>query len=121
MDPSQFTPISSTDTNPFDQRILPLHPVTKLYQGILDDDGDRESIPFHAPSRETQLTFPPCCLQYALIVPLLLILRLYYVWENKRRDRLVAEENASGKVVQESGEFTDATDREQWRTFRYAM
>lgn len=60
---------------------------------------------------------------YALIVPLLLILRLYYVWENKRRDRLVAEENASGKVVQvqESGEFTDATDREQWRTFRYAM
>lgn len=37
-------------------------------------------------------------------------------WENKRRDRKAAEtEDKTGDV----GAFSDLTDKEKWRTFRY--
>jgi len=48
---------------------------------------------------------------------LTLVLRYYYVWENKRRDNLVSEEKI-GHVV--DVEFSDRTDRENLE-FRYTL
>ncbi|KAK4985120.1 hypothetical protein LTR50_006180 [Elasticomyces elasticus] len=46
-----------------------------------------------------------------------LMLRAYYVWENKRRDRLVEESGVRHKT---DVEFSDVTDREN-REFRYRL
>ncbi|KAM0749041.1 MFS general substrate transporter [Meredithblackwellia eburnea MCA 4105] len=60
---------------------------------------------------------------YSIMIPLCFILRVYYVWENGRRDKLVAaERDGEAKAHAEEDEgFTDLTDRQQWRTFRYTM
>jgi hypothetical protein len=56
-------------------------------------------------------------------------LRVYYVWENARRDRAAALEGGResegggdgvADALAESGDFADITDREN-RQFRYAL
>lgn len=54
---------------------------------------------------------------YAGEIVMSLALRMYYVRENARRDKLCGEEQPNGDDLN----FTDRTDMELWRTFRYAM
>ncbi|KAM5341796.1 hypothetical protein ACJ41O_014827 [Fusarium nematophilum] len=53
---------------------------------------------------------------YALMVILPIMQLIWYKYENGRRDRL-----SGGSVAGIRPEFTDDTDFEQWRTFRYTM
>jgi len=49
------------------------------------------------------------------------VLRFYYVWENRRRDRMAAEAGGEGEgVYGKDFEFADMTDREN-REFRYKL
>jgi len=52
----------------------------------------------------------------AVAAGLTLTLRAYYVWENKRRDKLAAAAGAHEKDV----EFADVTDRKN-KEFRYRL
>jgi ACS family allantoate permease-like MFS transporter len=57
---------------------------------------------------------------FALNIVLIVILRFYLVWENKRRDRLAAA--AGGEPgTREGDEFLDMTDKQQKAIFRYVL
>ncbi|KAF5263291.1 hypothetical protein FOXYS1_5961 [Fusarium oxysporum] len=53
---------------------------------------------------------------YALMVVLPILQLIWYKYENARRDKLCDESVANTRP-----EFTDETDFEKWRTFRYTM
>ncbi|RKK69402.1 hypothetical protein BFJ69_g12749 [Fusarium oxysporum] len=53
---------------------------------------------------------------YALMVVLPILQLIWYKYENARRDKLCDESVANARP-----EFTDETDFEKWRTFRYTM
>jgi len=57
-----------------------------------------------------------CLVCFAALLPIAGSLRLYYIRENKRRDRLQAER---GEVADE-GDFEDLTDVQNL-SFRYAL
>jgi len=58
----------------------------------------------------------------AVAVGLALLLRAYYMWENKRRDKLAATQQHGilGHGHQEDVEFADITDRQN-KEFRYRL
>lgn len=67
------------------------------------------------PYRSGMLT---CIICFSLAIPMIALLRLYYVKENRRRDRLMAER---GQVYDpQEGDFADRTDCENL-AFRYAL
>lgn len=67
------------------------------------------------PYRSGMLT---CIICFSLAVPLSGALRLYYIYENRRRDRIMAE---NGEEYDPSaGDFADRTDCENL-AFRYAL
>ena len=70
-----------------------------------------ESAPDYIPAK---ITIIVTC---AIAVVLTLMLRFYYVWENKRRDKLVRRTSMSHVV---DIEFADKTDRENME-FRYSL
>lgn len=53
----------------------------------------------------------------SVAVVLTLVLRCYYMWENKRRDKLVAQGELGH---QDDIEFSDVTDRKN-KEFRYRL
>jgi hypothetical protein len=53
----------------------------------------------------------------AIAAILAIVLRQYYVWENKRRDRLMETEGADHKLDIEFADVTDRTNKE----FRYSL
>ncbi|WVR09285.1 hypothetical protein IAU60_006350 [Kwoniella sp. DSM 27419] len=59
-----------------------------------------------------------CMICFALTIPMGLSLRLYYVRENRRRDKLAEEQGVDAAEAQ--GDFSDRTDVENL-TFRYAL
>ncbi|WVQ72670.1 hypothetical protein IAR50_002229 [Cryptococcus sp. DSM 104548] len=59
-----------------------------------------------------------CIVCFTVTIPLAGALRLFYVYENKRRDRMQAEKGDRGEV--EVGNFADKTDVENL-SFRYAL
>ena len=55
---------------------------------------------------------------FALCIVLSIVLRLFLIWENKKRDHLPADvDGPSGS----DDEFLDLTDKQQRKVFRYAM
>jgi hypothetical protein len=85
----------------------------------------------HTHHHESRPTVRPCraalTLPFAVVVcyALMIVLPLLQIWwythENARRDRL-AQTHDDGDVVDGSElEFTDKSDFERWRTFRYTM
>jgi len=71
----------------------------------------QESAPDYIPAK---ITIIVTC---SVAVCLTLALRVYYVWENKRRDKLVAQ-GALGHRA--DIEFSDVTDRKN-KEFRYQL
>ncbi|RSH89209.1 hypothetical protein EHS25_002321 [Saitozyma podzolica] len=68
-----------------------------------------------------QMAFEMLMVCYALMIVLPLLQIWWYTHENARRDRL-AQTHDDGDVVDGSElEFTDKSDFERWRTFRYTM
>lgn len=80
--------------------------------------GPQFFITTQAPGYETGFRMMIACWVILMILPM--VLRWYYQWQNKRRDKRDAEDNAIGKVVEvQNEEFMDLTDKEQ-RGFRYS-
>jgi hypothetical protein len=71
----------------------------------------QQSAPGYIPAK---ITIIVTC---AVAVGLTLVLRFYYMWENKRRDKLVAQ----GVLGHQADiEFSDVTDRKN-KEFRYRL
>jgi hypothetical protein len=71
----------------------------------------QQSAPGYIPAK---ITIIVTC---AVAVVLTLVLRYYYMWENKRRDKLVAQ----GVLGHQADiEFSDVTDRKN-KEFRYRL
>ena len=56
---------------------------------------------------------------FALIIAFIWGFQAYLMWQNWRRDRLVAAEGLDSIDVDENEGFHDRTDWEQKKTFRY--
>ena len=55
---------------------------------------------------------------YAIGICACVVLRLYLIWCNEKRDRLVGEANANQTSVESTSSLTDKTDKEE-TSFRY--
>ncbi|WWC90314.1 uncharacterized protein L201_005247 [Kwoniella dendrophila CBS 6074] len=60
-----------------------------------------------------------CIICFTITIPMAFLLRLYYLKENRRRDKL-AEERGEGAYDANAGDFSDQTDIENL-SFRYAL
>lgn len=71
-------------------------------------------IPSEAPVYATAFLGASCCFGLCVIFPF--FWQAYVIWENRRRDRLLADDGSAALV---GDEFFDLTDREQQLRFRY--